>query len=186
MHAEGSVAGGGSVLSFDDVVASINGQADLRLVGVDGLPLAGKSTLAGRLATATGGACVYLDDFVKPQAEGRWRDRPSFPFDYIRYEEFLGAVVSLATRGCCRYRPYDFATGGIAEAERVVRPDRPVIVEGVSALHPTSPRSTPCGSGWRATSPRCSRHRSRAAWALGRVSGRSCSSPASRCTSGPT
>ena len=123
------------MLSFDNVVASISGRADLRLVGVDGLPLAGKSTLADQLAAATGGACVYLDDFVKPETEWRWHDRPSFPFDYVRYEEFLNAVASLATRGCCRYRPYDFAADSIAEAERVVRMDRPVIVQGVSALY---------------------------------------------------
>jgi hypothetical protein len=73
---------------------------------------------------------------VKPEAEWRWYDRPSFPFDYVRYEEFLSAVVSLATRGCCRYRPYDFTAGKIADAERAVCVDRPVIVEGVSALHP--------------------------------------------------
>jgi uridine kinase len=124
------------MLSFDEVIALAGKRPSLRLVGIDGLPLAGKSTLARQLATATAGACVQLDEFVKPEAEWRWRDRPSFPFDYIRYDEFVGAVMGLAGDGSCRYRPYDWATGELADAERVVRVNGPVIVEGVLALHP--------------------------------------------------
>jgi uridine kinase len=124
------------VLSLDEVIAWAGERPGLRLLGIDGLPVAGKSTLASRLATATGGACVQLDEFVKPEAGWPWCDRPSFPFDYIRHDEFLGAVMKLAADGWCRYRPYDWATGEVADAERVVRVDGPVIVEGVSALHP--------------------------------------------------
>jgi uridine kinase len=131
--------GGGNVravLSFDEVIASVGAQPGLRLMGIDGLPMAGKSTLASQLAVATGGACVHLDEFVKPEAEWRWHDRPSFPFDYIRYDQFLDAVTTLAENGWCQYRPYNWATGKAADAARVVRVDGPVIVEGVSALHP--------------------------------------------------
>ena len=124
------------MLSFDEVVAFVGGWPRLRLVGIDGLPVAGKSTLSRLLAAATGGACVKLDEFVKPEAEWRWRDRPSFPFDFIRYDEFAGAVRSLAVDGQCRYRPWDYRTGERADLERVVRLDGPVIVEGVTALHP--------------------------------------------------
>src|SRR5262245_30407810 len=63
---------------------------DLRLVAIDGLPLAGNTTLADRLATAIRGACVFLDDFIKPEREWRWRDRPSFPFDFIRLQRVHG------------------------------------------------------------------------------------------------
>jgi uridine kinase len=105
----------------------------LRLVGIDGLPVAGKSTLSRVLAAATGGTCVKLDEFIKPEAEWRWYDRPSFPFAYIRYDEFLEAVTRLAANGWCRYQPYDYATGEVADAEREVRTDGPVFVEGVSA-----------------------------------------------------
>jgi uridine kinase len=105
-------------------------------MGIDGLPVAGKSTLASRLAGTAGGACIHLDDFVKPEAEWRWNDRPSFPFDYIRYDEFMGAVTSLAQNGWCQYRPYNWETRKTEDADRVVRVDGLVIVEGVSALHP--------------------------------------------------
>jgi broad-specificity NMP kinase len=62
-------------------------------VAIDGLPLAGKSTLADRLAVAAGAECIRLDDFVKPEAEWRSHDQPSFPFDFIRYNEFISASI---------------------------------------------------------------------------------------------
>jgi uridine kinase len=68
------------VLTFDEVVGLVRARLGLRLIGIDGLPVAGKSTLASQLAEATGGACIHLDDFVKPEAEWRWHNRPSFPF----------------------------------------------------------------------------------------------------------
>jgi uridine kinase len=124
-------------LTFDEVIAFVGQRPQPRLLAIDGLPLAGKTTLADRLAAAVGGACVFLDDFIKPEREWRWRDRPSFPFDFIRYDEFAGAVRSLSTDGECRYRPWDYRTGERADLDRVARlPDGPVIVEGVSALHP--------------------------------------------------
>ena len=48
----------------------------------------------------------------------------------------MGAVASLAENGRCQYRPYDWEIGETEDAERVVESDGPVIVEGVSALHP--------------------------------------------------
>ena len=125
------------MLSFDEMIAFVGRWPQPRFLAIDGLPLAGKTTLAERLAAAVGGACVFLDDFIKPEREWRWRDRPSFPFDLVRYDEFAGAVRGLATDGECRYRPWDYRTGERADLDRVVRLlDGPVIVEGVSALHP--------------------------------------------------
>jgi uridine kinase len=124
------------VLTFDEVIGLVRAQSDLRLLGIDGLPVAGKSTLASQLAAAAGGACIHLDDFVKPEAEWRWHNRPSFPFDYIRYDEFMAAVRRVSENGWCQYRPYNWETGKTEDADRVVRVDGPVIVEGVSALHP--------------------------------------------------
>ena len=91
------------VLTFDVVIDLVRARPDLRLIGIDGLSLAGKSTLAGQLAEAAGGACIRLDDFVKPETEWRWHDRPSFPFDYIRYDEFMAAVRRVAENGWCQY-----------------------------------------------------------------------------------
>ena len=123
------------MLSFEALEALVLGRGRLRLVATDGLPAAGKSTLARRLVEATGGACVQLDELVKPEALWRWRDRPSFPFDYIRYDAFLAAVQELAAHGRCRYRPYDWDSGALADMERVVEIARPVFVEGVTVLH---------------------------------------------------
>jgi hypothetical protein len=93
------------MLDFEEVVARVVQRSRLRLVAIDGLPLAGKSTLADRLAPAVGAECVRLDDFVKPETEWRSHDQPSFPFDFIRYDEFMAAVTGLATSGLCLFGP---------------------------------------------------------------------------------
>ena len=66
-----------------EVIGRVTQRPGLRLVAIDGLPLAGKSTLADRVAVAPGAQCIHLDDFVKPEAEWRSHDQPSFPFDFI-------------------------------------------------------------------------------------------------------
>lgn len=124
------------MMDFDGAVALASARCDVRLIAIDGLPLAGKSTLAGRIATALQAECIYVDDFVRPEAEWRSRTVPSFPFDYIRHDEFLGAVKSLATDGRCSYRFYDWNTARLRDEHRIVSLDQPVIVEGVSSLHP--------------------------------------------------
>jgi uridine kinase len=73
---------------------------------------------------------------VKPEAEWSSHDQPSFPFDFIRYRAFMAAVQELAAEGGCSFRPWDWATFGVAHEPREVRADRPVVIEGVSALHP--------------------------------------------------
>ena len=123
------------MLDFQEVIGRVTQRPGLRLVAIDGLPLAGRSTLVDRVAVAAGAECIRLDDFVKPEAEWRSHDQPSFPFDFIRYNEFMAAVTGLATSGRCSFRPYDFETARVESAAREVRVDRPVIVEGVSALH---------------------------------------------------
>jgi uridine kinase len=124
------------MFDLDEAVALASTHPDARLIAIDGLPLAGKSTLAGRIGTALRAEIIYLDDFVKPEAEWRSRTTPSFPFDFIRYDEFLNAVKSLAGDGLCSYRLYDWNTAKIHDEYRIVCLDRPVIVEGVSSLHP--------------------------------------------------
>jgi uridine kinase len=124
------------MLDFEEVIAMAIRRSPLRLIAVDGLPLAGKSTLADRLASALAGHCLRLDDFVKPESEWRSHDQPSFPFDFIRYDEFMAALKGLAAKGACSFRPFDWAIFGVAHEVREVHVDRPVVVEGVSALHP--------------------------------------------------
>lgn len=122
-------------LDFDQAVALVT-QTGARFIAIDGLPVSGKSTLAGRLEHAAGAEIIYLDDFVRPEAEWRGKVLPSFPFAYIRYDDFLDAVTGLAQDGHCTYHPYDWATGQPSATARTITRDQPIIIEGVSSLHP--------------------------------------------------
>jgi uridine kinase len=123
------------MLSFDEAVERVKQGIHPPLIGIDGLPVSGKSTLADRIRDELGYDCIALDDFVRPEASWPSRNRAAFPFEYIRYGEFLGAIRTLATTGSCRYRPYDWSTGDTSLTEREATMDRGVVVEGVSALH---------------------------------------------------
>ena len=83
-----------------------------------------------------GARCVYLDDFVRPESGWRGTAKPAFPFPHFRYDAFLEAVKTLASRETARYRRYDWAAGRLADGWCEIRPDGLVVIEGVSALHP--------------------------------------------------
>ena len=105
------------------------------LIGIDGLPCAGKTTLAFRLREAYGFEILQVDEFLLPEADWPTR-RPGFPFPYLRYDEFLQAVTDLAETGECSYAPFDWETFAVATRPRRITTERPVIVEGISALVP--------------------------------------------------
>jgi len=105
------------------------------LIGIDGLPCAGKTTLAFRLRESFGFEILQVDEFLLPEAD--WPNRrPGFPFPYIRYNEFLQAVTDLAETGECSYAPFDWDTFAVSTRQRRITTKRPVIVEGISALVP--------------------------------------------------
>jgi len=106
------------------------------LVAIDGLPCSGKSTLAEKLRSPLGASWVSLDEFVLPERHWPRTMAPAFPFEYIRYDAFVTAVRSLVTAGECSFNPFDWSTYEIADEPRTVKCNVPVIVEGVSALHP--------------------------------------------------
>lgn len=124
------------MIDFDTVLELLRARPDTRLVAIDGLPVSGKSTLAELLAAERRAACIYLDDFVRPESEWRGTAKPAFPFPYIRYDAFLATVKTLANGEIARYRRYDWAAGQLARDWSEIRPDGLVVVEGVSALHP--------------------------------------------------
>lgn len=122
--------------TVDDVVERLGRALTPPLVAIDGLPCSGKSTLAERIQSAHGLERICLDEFVRPEMNWPSRDKPAYPFEYIRYEEFLGAVRALASSGECLYAPFDWDTLAISGQHRVVRSTRTVIIEGVSTLNP--------------------------------------------------
>ncbi|MFS4093216.1 uridine kinase [Streptomyces sp. AF1A] len=94
----------------------------VRLIGVDGHAGSGKSTFAGRLAAALGGAPVlHLDDIADHERLFAWTDR------------LLTQVIRPLSRGeSASYTPYDWRA-------RTFGPPRPlppapvVLIEGVGA-----------------------------------------------------
>jgi uridine kinase len=122
--------------SFENVVERIAQLSEPGLIAIDGLPLSGKSTLARRLVERLGVGQLSIDDFVLP--ERLWpQDRsPRFPFGYMRYGEFMLTIAALATEGKATYHPFEWPRLDVSPEPRTIRLDRPVVVEGVSALHP--------------------------------------------------
>jgi uridine kinase len=122
-------------VSVDDVLGRVARGIDPPLIAIDGLPCSGKSTLADTLETAHGLGYLGLDEFVLPEREWPSR-RPAFPFVHVRYQEFMDAVRTLAATGRCDYAPFDWDTYEVSPQRKTVCHDKPVVVEGVSTLHP--------------------------------------------------
>lgn len=119
---------------MDEAVRRLLSGACDRLIAIDGLPCAGKSTLVERLEAVAGVQCIYLDDFVLPRSD--WvSEQPGFPFGYMRYDEFARAISDVALYGATRYRPFDWATGKVSAEFKDITRNSPVVVEGVSALN---------------------------------------------------
>ena len=123
-------------LNFDQAAALVR-QNSARFIAIDGLPVSGKTTLADQIASSTGAEILWLDEFVMPEAGWRGKAQPAFPFSYFRYDDFLQAVTTLAQTGRCSYHPYDWTTGQASPETRTITREQPVIIEGVSSLHPS-------------------------------------------------
>jgi len=107
---------------------------DPPIIAIDGLPCSGKSTTVDRLKNRIEFDCIYLDDFVLPERNWPLGIGPAFPFEYIRYDEFLDAIRALASHGTCSFRPFDWNTFEISAEKRTVALSKYAVVEGVSSL----------------------------------------------------
>lgn len=103
------------------------------LIGIDGRPCSGKSTLADKLVEEIGAEAIFLDDFFIPQADWPKDIKPAFPFPFFRYQEFVQGVLALSHGRIFRYRAFDWVTKRLGDL-RTVDPKNTIIVEGVSAL----------------------------------------------------
>lgn len=122
-------------VGLDELIAMTGAMAP-GIVALDGLPASGKSTLADRLQAAHKFELICLDDFMLPQSQWRSQNRPAFPFEFARYDEFMTAMKTLSETGACTFIPFDWAVLRLSTKPRTVRLDRPVVLEGVSTLHP--------------------------------------------------
>ncbi len=124
------------ILSFDEVAALMETlplSADM--IAIDGLPLAGKSTLAQRLVETFGFGLISIDDFVRPEED--WSSaRPAYPYPYFRNEEFAAALQALRGEGQCFYYPFDWEMRFVSPEPRYVVRDKPIIIEGSGVLDP--------------------------------------------------
>lgn len=121
---------------MDEAAARLVALRGRVLVGIDGLPCAGKSTLVDMVLAKRAAEVIYLDDFVRPEADWPSHDRPAYPFEYIRRADFVATVEDVAERQRASFHPFDWNTGGTSRTARTIGGIGLVIVEGVSALAP--------------------------------------------------
>lgn len=115
-------------------------QGDQRLLAIDGLGGAGKSTVARRLQKALERVTVVeVDDFYRPMPEEERRSmspeegyRRLFDWERLRDE----VLNPLSLHRPSRYRRYDWTRGCLESTPVNVRPGGVIIVEGVYTQRP--------------------------------------------------
>jgi uridine kinase len=126
-----------TMLSFDEACALIASlPLSAEMIAIDGLPLAGKSTLAERLAEALGFGLLRIDDFNLALSDWPADIAPGYPFPFVRVEAFRAAVRALRHEGACVYYPMDWDAGYVSPEPRLLFRDKPIVIEGVSVLDP--------------------------------------------------
>lgn len=105
------------------------------VVAIDGSCTAGKTTLAGHLATKYDCNLIHMDDFfLRP--EQRTSQRFQEIGGNVDYERFQAEVLEQLRQGkAFAYRPYDCSTGTL-KAPVEVQPKQLTIVEGTYSQHP--------------------------------------------------
>lgn len=107
----------------------------VKTVSIDGRCAAGKTTLAGALASVTGGGVIHMDDFFLPSGL-RTAARLEEPGGNVHYERFAEEVLpALESGGPFSYRRFDCGSMQPGEVRKV--PEGALrIVEGAYSCHP--------------------------------------------------
>ncbi len=102
------------------------------LIGIDGRPGSGKTTIAIMLEETLHAQIVYLDEFFIPQEQWPKDTKPQFPFFYFRYQEFIDGVKALAAGKSFTYFPYDWQTNDQAAQASVIKAEGIIIIEALN------------------------------------------------------
>ncbi len=107
----------------------------LVVLGIDGPCASGKTTLAKKIAEATGAQVIHTDDFFLPSVM-KTPERMAQAGGNVHYERFGEEVKNgLASGKPFKYGVYSCAEGRITETKTVI-PKGVVIIEGSYSLHP--------------------------------------------------
>lgn len=119
-----------------DRIDALLARQDRVVVAIDGSCTAGKTTLAGHLATKYDCNLIHMDDFfLRP--EQRTAERFAEIGGNVDYERFREEVLeNLRTGKVFSYRPYDCSTGSL-KAPVAVQPKKLTVVEGTYSQHPS-------------------------------------------------
>jgi uridine kinase len=125
------------LLTFDEAVELIAAlPLSAEMIAIDGLPLAGKSTLADRLVEELGFGILRIDDFNHALSDWPADITPGYPFPFVRIDAFHAALRRLRSEGACAYFPMDWDAGYVSPEPRLLFRDKPIVIEGVSVLDP--------------------------------------------------
>lgn len=107
---------------------------ELALIGIDGRPCSGKTTLALQLAQQLNAQTIHIDEFFIPKQQWPHDAQPTCPFFYIKHEEFIQGLRKLLSGVAFTYLCHNWNTG-LASSPKIITPRGPVIIEGISVLH---------------------------------------------------
>ena len=109
------------------------------VIAIDGHGAAGKSTIAGAVARATGAALVHTDDFFRSPAAGPGTAAPGARaiacyYDWRRLR--AQALEPLRARRGAAFRRFDWERGRGLDGTVAVEPSDLILVEGVFSASP--------------------------------------------------
>ncbi len=126
------------------------GLAGVLVVAIDGHGAAGKSTISGAVADATGAALVHTDDFFQPGPEPGgperlWLEGPPGSSrrdtrDLSRYYDWrrvrAEALEPLRAGRAAEFRRFDWERGSVLDGTVSVTPSSLIVLEGVFSAAP--------------------------------------------------